>query len=201
MKRRRRSTRTRSVRRKQLRALQLKASRARRARDDGDRRAVAPRTPLRRRSSRLSERPPARARGTRRAVAGVASGRRYFLFVVPVPDSGTASGESVALLVIVSAPPRAPSAVGRNLIVTLHFLRGAIVGPHPLTSEKSPLATIPTKVTAASLLAFVITRRFGLLVAPAPNTTLPSLRPRGDTPSAATGFGGGGAVRVGLSVP
>src|SRR5713226_5577298 len=96
----------------------------------------------------------------------------YFFLVVPLPDSGTASGESVALLVIVSAPPRAPRAVGRNLIVTLHFLRGAIVGPHPLTSEKSPLATMPTNVTGAVLLVFVITMRFGLLVAPAPNTTL-----------------------------
>jgi hypothetical protein len=119
---------------------------------------------------------------------------------VPVPDSETASGELVALLVIVSAPPRAPSAVGENFTVTLHFLRGAIVGPHPLTLEKSPLATMPTNVTGDILLVFVITMRFDLLVAPAPNTTLPSRRLRGDTPSAATGVGVGVGVAVGVAL-
>src|SRR5713101_5450268 len=123
----------------------------------------------------------------------------YFFLVVPLPDSGTASGELVALLVIVSAPPRAPSAVGENLIVTLHFFRGAIVGPHPLTREKSPLATIPASVTAA-VLVLVITTRFGLLLAPAPNTTLPRLRLCGDTPSEPTGVGVAVGVGVGVAV-
>ena len=123
----------------------------------------------------------------------------FFFLVVPLPDNDTASGELVALLVIVSAPPRAPSAVGENLIVTLHFLRGAIVGPHPLAREKSPLATMPAKVTAV-VLVLVITTRFGLLVLPAPNTTLPRLRLRGDTPSEPAGVGVAVGVRVGVAV-
>jgi hypothetical protein len=107
----------------------------------------------------------------------------------------------VALLVIVSVPLRAPRAVGKNFTLTLHFLRGAIVEPHPLASEKSPLATILAKVTGAVLLVFVITTRFGLLVLPPPNTTLPSWRLCGDTRSAATGVGVGVAVGVGVGVP
>jgi hypothetical protein len=106
----------------------------------------------------------------------------------------------VALLVIVSVPLRAPRAVGKNFTLTLHFLRGAIVEPHPLASEKSPLATMLAKVTGAVLLVFVITTRFGLLVLPPPNTTLPSLRLCGDTPSAATGVGVGVAVGVEVGV-
>src|SRR5713101_8233056 len=82
----------------------------------------------------------------------------YFFFVVPLPDSGTASGELVALLVIVSAPLRAPRAVGENSIVTLHFLWGANVGPHPLTREKSPLATRLANVSAAALVLVITTR-------------------------------------------
>jgi hypothetical protein len=115
--------------------------------------------------------------------------------VVPLPDSGTASGEFVALLVIVRAPARVPRAVGENFIVTLHFFFGAIVGPHPLAREKSPLATMPMKVTRA-VLVLVITTRFGLLLAPAPNTTLPRLRVCGDTPSEPAGVG----VAVGVGV-
>ena len=80
--------------------------------------------------------------------------------MVPLPDSGTASGELVALLEIVSAPARAPRVVGENLIVTLHFFRGAIVGPHPLTREKSPLVRMPVNVTGVAPV-FVITTRFG----------------------------------------
>src|SRR6266446_1819878 len=96
----------------------------------------------------------------------------FFFFVVPLPDRGTANGELVALLVIVSAPVRVPRAVGENFIVTLHFWWAAIVGPHPLTREKSPLVTMPAKVTGA-VPVLVITTRFGLLLALAPNTTLP----------------------------
>jgi hypothetical protein len=123
----------------------------------------------------------------------------FFFLVVPLPDRDTASGELVALLVIVSAPPRAPSAVGENFIVTLHFLRGAIVGPHPLAREKSPLATMAAKVTGV-VLVLVITTRFGLLLAPAPNTTLPSFRLRGDTPSEPAGVGVAVGVRVGVAL-
>ena len=123
----------------------------------------------------------------------------FFFFVVPLPDRGTASGELVALLVIVSAPPRAPRAVGKNFIVTLHFFFGAIVGPHPLAREKSPVAAMPAKVTAV-VPVLVITTRFGLLLLPAPNTTLPRLRLFGDTPSEPTGVGVGVGVRVGVAV-
>jgi len=113
--------------------------------------------------------------------------------MVPLPDSGTASGEFVALLVIVRVPARVPRAVGEKLIVTLHFLRGAIVGPHPLAREKSPLATMAAKVTAVVPL-LVITTRLGLLLEPAPNTTLPRLRLCGDTPSEPDGVGVGVGV-------
>jgi hypothetical protein len=123
------------------------------------------------------------------------SGLHFFFLVMPLPDKGTASGELVALLVIVSAPPRVPSAVGENFIVTLHFLWAAIVEPHPVTREKSPLGTMPAKVTTA-VLVLVITTRFGLLLAPAPNTTLPRLRLCGDTASEPTGVG----VAVGVGV-
>lgn len=116
-----------------------------------------------------------------------------------MPDRGTASGELAALLVIVSAPPRVPSAVGENFIVTLHFFRGAIVGPHPLTREKSPVATMPANVTAV-VLVLVITTRFGLLLLPAPNTTLPRFRLCGDTPSEPAGVGVAVGVRVGVAV-
>ena len=120
-----------------------------------------------------------------------------------MPDSDTASGELVALLVIVSAPLRVPSAVGENFIVTLHFFFDAIVGPHPLMLEKSPVAIMLANVTAA-VLVLVITTRFGLLVLPAPKTTLPRLRLRGDTPSEPSGVGVavgvGVCVRVGVPV-
>jgi hypothetical protein len=116
-----------------------------------------------------------------------------------LPDRGTASGELVALLVIVSAPLRVPSAVGENFIVTLHFLRGAIARPHPETREKSPLVTMPAKVTGA-VLVLVITTRFGLLLASAPNITLPRLRLCGDTPSEPIGVGVAVGVRVGVAV-
>jgi hypothetical protein len=46
----------------------------------------------------------------------------------------------------------------------------------------------------------VITTRFGLLLLPAPNTTLPRLRLCGDTPSEPTGVGVGVGVRVGVAV-
>ena len=123
----------------------------------------------------------------------------YFFLVVPLPDSGTASGELVALLVTVRAPLRVPSAVGENFIATLHFLWGAIVGPHPLTREKSPVATMFVNVTAA-VLVLVITMRFGLLVLLAPNTTLPRLRLCGETASEPTGVGVAVGVRVGVAV-
>jgi len=127
----------------------------------------------------------------------------YFFLVVPLPDSDTASGELVALLVIFSAPLRVPSAVGENFIVTLNFFFDAIVGPHPLMLEKSPVATMLANVTAA-VLVLVITTRFGLLVLPAPNTTFPRLRLCGDTASEPSGVGVavgvGVCVRVGVAV-
>src|SRR6266851_3403705 len=125
--------------------------------------------------------------------------RHFFFVVVPLPDRGTASGELVAVLVIVRVPVRAPRAVGENLIVTLHFLRGAIVGPHPLTREKSPLATMPANVTD-DVLVLVITTRLGLLLAPAPKTTLPRLRLCGDTLSEPSGVGVAVGVGVGVAV-
>ena len=119
--------------------------------------------------------------------------------MVPLPDSATASGELVALLVIVSAPARVPRAVGENVIFTLHFFFGAIVGPHPLVREKSPVAAMPANVTGV-VPVLVITTRFDLLLLPAPNTTLPRLRLFGDTPSEPTGVGVAVGVRVGVAV-
>jgi len=119
--------------------------------------------------------------------------------VVPLPDRETASGELVALLVIVSAPPRVPRAVGENFIVTLHFFFGAMVGPHPLAREKSPVAAMLANDTGI-VPVLVITKRFGLLLLPEPNTTLPRLRLCGDTPSEPTGVGVGVGVRVGVAV-
>ena len=100
-----------------------------------------------------------------------------------------------ALLLIVSVPPREPSAVGLNLTVTEHLDLGRIVAPHPLTTAKSPLATILENVTGVVLLLFAIVTFFGLLTAPFPNATLPSLRARGETFNAI-----GTAVVVGVAV-
>ena len=116
-----------------------------------------------------------------------------------MPDRETASGELVALLVIVRLPARAPRAVGKNFIVTLHFFFGAIAAPHPLAREKSPVAAMLAKVTAV-VPVLVITTRFGLLLLAAPNTTLPRFRLCGDTPSEPAGVGVAVGVRVGVVV-
>jgi hypothetical protein len=103
------------------------------------------------------------------------------------------------VLVIVSAPPRAPRAVGENLIVTLHFFFGAMVGPHPLALEKSPLAAMFANDTGI-VPVLVITTRFGLLLLAAPNTTLPRFKLCGDTASEPAGVGVAVGVRVGVAV-
>ena len=100
-----------------------------------------------------------------------------------------------ALLLIVSVPPRLPSTVGLNVMVTEHLDLGPIVAPHPLTIAKSPLARMLVNVTGAVLLLFEIEIFLGLLTAPFPNTTLPSLRTCGETLSA-TGM----VVVVGVAV-
>jgi hypothetical protein len=100
-----------------------------------------------------------------------------------------------ASLLIVSVPPRAPSAVGLNVTLTEHLDLGPIVAPHPFTIAKSPLATILENVTGVVLLLFAIVIFLGLLTAPGPNTTLPSLAARGETLSA-----NGTVVAVGVAV-
>ena len=100
-----------------------------------------------------------------------------------------------ALLLIVSVPPREPSAVGLNLTVTEHLDLGRIVAPHPFTIAKSPLPAMLENVTGVVLLLFAIVTFFGLLTAPFPNATLPSLRARGETFNAI-----GTAVVVGVAV-
>ena len=104
-------------------------------------------------------------------------------------------GELFALLLIVSVPPRVPSAVGLKVTVTEHLDLGPIVAPHPFTIAKSPLLTMPENVTRVVLLLFEIVIFLGLLTAPFPNTTLPSLRTCGETLSAT-----GTVVAVGVAV-
>ena len=96
---------------------------------------------------------------------------------------------------MVSVPPRVPRAVGEKVTVTEHLDLGPIVTPHPLTIAKSPLATMLENVTAVVLLLFWIVTCWGLLTAPLPNTTLPSLSRCGETLSAT-----GTAVAVGVAV-
>jgi hypothetical protein len=93
-------------------------------------------------------------------------------------------GELFALLLIVSVPPRAPSAVGLNVTLTEHLDLGPMVAPHPFTIAKSPLAAMLENVTGVVLLLFEIVIFLGLLTALLPNTTLPSLRTRGEALSA-----------------
>jgi hypothetical protein len=104
-----------------------------------------------------------------------------------------------ALLLMLSVPPREPRAVGLNVTVTEHLDLGPIVAPHPFTIAKSPLATMPENVTAMVLLLFAILICLGLLTAPFPNTTLPSLRTRGETFNE-TGTAVGVGVAVGVDV-
>src|ERR1700722_6040282 len=112
-----------------------------------------------------------------------------------MPVRPTEVGELFALLLIMSMPPRAPSAVGLNVMVTEHLDLGPIVAPHPFTIAKSPLVAMLEKVTGVVLLLFAIVIFLALLTAPFPNTTLPSLRTRGETLSAT-----GTAVAVGVAV-
>ena len=100
-----------------------------------------------------------------------------------------------ALLLMVSVPLRAPGAVGLNVTLTEHLDFGPIVAPHPFTIAKSPLASMLEKVTGVVLLLFAIVIFLGLLTAPAPNTTLPSLTACGETLSAT-----GTVVAVGVAV-
>ena len=100
-----------------------------------------------------------------------------------------------ALLLIMSAPPRVPSTVGLKVMLTEHLDLGPIVVPHPFTIAKSPLAAMLENVTGVVLLLFEIVIFLGLLTAPFPNTTLPSLRTLGDTLSA-----NGTVVAVGVAV-
>jgi len=79
------------------------------------------------------------------------------------------------LLLIVSVPPRTPSAVGVKVTLTVHLDLAPIVAPHPDTIAKSPLAAMLEKMTGVVLLLFWIVTFLGLLVAPCPNTTLPRL--------------------------
>ena len=80
-------------------------------------------------------------------------------------------------------------------MVTEHLALGPIVVPHPFTIAKSPLATMLVNVTGVVLLLFEIVTFLGLLTAPFPNTTLPSLRTCGETLSAT-----GTVVAVGVAV-
>lgn len=118
---------------------------------------------------------------------------------MPLPVSPTEPGELLALLLIVNVPSRVPSAVGLKVTVTEHLDLGPIVAPHPLTIAKSPLATMLENVTGVVLLLFRIVTFLGLLTAPVPNTTLPSLRTRGETFSA-TGTAVAVVVAVGVEV-
>ena len=100
-----------------------------------------------------------------------------------------------ALLLMLSVPLRVPAAVGLKVIVTEHLALGPTVAPHPFTIAKSPLAMMPENVTGVVLLLFEMVIFLGLLTAPFPNTTLPSLRTRGETLSAT-----GTVVAVGVAV-
>ena len=114
---------------------------------------------------------------------------------MPIPVSPTEVGELFALLLIVSVPLSAPRAVGSKVTLTEHLDLGQIVAPHRFTIAKSPLATMLENVTGLVLLVFEIVIFLGLLMAPFPNTTLPSLRTCGETLSAT-----GTAVAVGVAV-
>jgi hypothetical protein len=100
-----------------------------------------------------------------------------------------------ALLLMLSVPLRVPAAVGLKVIVTEHLALGPTVAPHPFTIAKSPLAAMLENVTGVVLLLFEIEIFLGLLTAPFPNTTLPSLRTCGETLSAT-----GTVVVVGVAV-
>jgi hypothetical protein len=100
-----------------------------------------------------------------------------------------------ALLLMLSVLLCAPSAVGLKVTLTEHLDFGPIVAPHPFTIAKSPLATMLENETGVVLLVFAIVTFLGLLTAPFPNTTLPSLRTCGDTLSAT-----GTVVAVGVAV-
>ncbi len=80
-------------------------------------------------------------------------------------------------------------------MLTEHLDLGPIVAPHPFTIAKSPLLTMLENVTGVVLLLFEIVIFLGLLTAPFPNTTLPSLRTCGETFSAT-----GTVVAVGVAV-
>ena len=88
-----------------------------------------------------------------------------------------------------------PRALGVNVTLTEHLRLGPIVAPHRLTIAKSSLATMLENVTGVVLLLFEIVTFFGLLLAPSPNTTLPSLRACGETINST-----GTAVVVGVAV-
>lgn len=106
-----------------------------------------------------------------------------------------------ALLPIVSVPPAGPIAVGLNVTLNEHLPLGRSDAPHPFTIVKSPLATMLENVTGVVLLLFSSVTFFGLLLLPAPNTTLPSLSECGETFSAiGTGVTVGVAVGVVVAV-
>jgi len=92
-------------------------------------------------------------------------------------------------------PPRAPSTVGLKVTVTEHLDFGPIAAPHPFTIAKSPLAAMLENVTGVVLFLFEIVILLGLLTALFANTTLPSLRTRGETLRAT-----GTMVAVGVAV-
>jgi len=96
---------------------------------------------------------------------------------------------------MVSVPLRVPSAVGLKVMLTEHLDFGPIVAPHALSIAKSPSATMLENVTGVVLLLFAIVIFLGLLTAPSPNTTLPSLPAWGETLSAT-----GTVVAVGVAV-
>jgi hypothetical protein len=80
-------------------------------------------------------------------------------------------------------------------MLTEHLDFGPTVAPHPFTIAKSPVAAMLENVTGVVLLLFNIVTFLGLLTAPFPNTTLPSLRTCGETLSAT-----GTVVAVGVAV-
>lgn len=114
---------------------------------------------------------------------------------MPLPVRSTDRGELLALLFILSVPLRAPKPVGKNRMVTKHVDLGLIVASQPLTIAKSPLVTMLENVIAVVLLSFMSVTCWGLLTAPPPNTTLPSLSRFGETFSLT-----GTAVAVGVAV-
>jgi hypothetical protein len=107
--------------------------------------------------------------------ACVSNHQFYFFGATPVPVSSTEPTESLALLWIVSAPLRAPSAVGENVIVTTHLPSCRIMTPHSFCILKSPLTPMLVKVTGVVSLLFWIVTLCALLTALVPNTTLPKL--------------------------